>query len=233
MTAEPSPIAVLRRRLSPARFDRYVAAADGSLSEGLRLYEWNVAAAGAFSESLGQFEVLLRNAMDEQLRRYCRKVLRSDERWYAVRAMPLQTYLWSHLESARDRATRQKSLPEVHGKVVAELNFGFWRYVLDARHQATLWGPALRHAFPHQRPRKRIMVFDAVDALYRLRNRVAHSEPVHGLPLAARWQQLLDVTSYIEPAAASWLSSISRVPHVLAARPALPYQANVAGPSGP
>jgi hypothetical protein len=51
----------------------------------------------------------------------------------------------------------------VHGKVVAELTFGFWRYILAGTYQATLWSPALRHAFPHLRTRDRAAVYGPVD----------------------------------------------------------------------
>ena len=93
---------------------------------------------------------------------------------------------------ARRRA-RRGGVPETHGKVIAELMFGFWRFVLDARHSPTLWAPALRHAFPHLRPKVRTDVYDRVERLNALRNRVAHHEPIHQVPLDRRWQDLLTV----------------------------------------
>lgn len=50
--------------------------------------------------------------------------------------------------------------------------FGFWRVLLDARYQNTLWAPSLRHAFPHLRPKRRVDIYQRVDRLYSLRNRM-------------------------------------------------------------
>ncbi|MGH3900006.1 MAG: hypothetical protein ACRDTA_17555 [Pseudonocardiaceae bacterium] len=47
--------------LTPERLARYVAVA-GDDTVAVELYEWNIAAAGAFYEVLGMVEVLLRNA---------------------------------------------------------------------------------------------------------------------------------------------------------------------------
>lgn len=43
------------------------------------------------------------------------------------------------------RAAGGPSAPR--GKVVAELTFGFWRYLTTRTHDATLWVPYLRWAF--------------------------------------------------------------------------------------
>ena len=73
--------------------------------------------------------------------------------------MPLHADLADLVADARRRA-RRGGVPETHGKVIAELMFGFWRFVLDARHSPTLWAPALRHAFPHLRPKVRTDVYE-------------------------------------------------------------------------
>lgn len=65
--SRPPAIGDVQRWLSAERFDPYLRAAGGDGAAALALYEWNVAAAGAFHEMLGQFEVLLRNAMHDQL----------------------------------------------------------------------------------------------------------------------------------------------------------------------
>lgn len=79
------------------------------------------------------------------------------------------------IDQARGRAA---TTGIVHpGKVVAELNFGFWRYLLTARYEASLWTPALRHCFPIGLARS--TVYDPVENINAFRNRVAHHEPIH------------------------------------------------------
>ncbi|MBJ8342991.1 hypothetical protein JGU71_29325 [Antrihabitans sp. YC3-6] len=53
--------------LSRPRFDTYLAVA-GSDRAALELYRWNVEMAGALQESLGVVEVMLRNAIDRELK---------------------------------------------------------------------------------------------------------------------------------------------------------------------
>ncbi|HXL93420.1 MAG TPA: hypothetical protein VN969_31200 [Streptosporangiaceae bacterium] len=49
---------------------------------------------------------------------------------------------------ARQQATDGGQHPVVPGKVVAELHFGFWRYLLASKYYTALWVPALSAAFP-------------------------------------------------------------------------------------
>ena len=57
--------------------------------------------------------------------------------------------------SARARATKGGG-SERRGKVIAEFNFGFWRFLCSAGYLTSLWVPALCGAFPHH-PRRRIL----------------------------------------------------------------------------
>lgn len=211
-------IAALRARIAPARFEPYVAAA-GSETAALRLYEWNIAVSAAYHESLGQLEVVLRNGLDEQLRRWHRKTVDGDGSWHADPRTPLHPDLRQQVAQARSRL-RARGGVETHDRVVAELMLGFWRYLLDARHQPTLWAPALRHAFPHLRPRVRTEVYDRLVPLHALRNRIAHHEPIHHLPLSSRFEELLTLTGFVCPTTATWIWSTTRIPALLEARPA-------------
>ena len=107
---------------------------------------------------------------------------------------------------ARQQATDGGQHPVVPGKVVAELHFGFWRYLLASKYYTALWVPALSAAFPHLPVRDRKsasanrMVFDALGNLNKARNRVAHHEPVTA-------------------SARAWINDTGRITAVLATRP--------------
>jgi hypothetical protein len=209
----------LRRLLSAGRFDRYAAAA-GSHERAAQLYLWNARISGALHETLGMFEVVLRNALDRQLTAYHQIALAGNGHWYADSGMPWTSKkLVDQIDRARAQATANGKSPEIHGKIIAELTFGFWRYILAAHYQTTLWAPALRRAFPHLGSQQRAAVYPLIDRLHSLRNRVAHHEPVHALNIAARHKELLYVSGWIDPAAAAWIGQTSRVPGVLATRP--------------
>jgi hypothetical protein len=205
--------------LSPGRFDRYVTTT-GSEEAGEQLYEWNLRIAGAWYETLGMFEVVLRNALDKQLITYHKRVRSGNGDWYTGPGMPWAgSRLDQQINEARSRATLRGSIPEIHGKVIAELTFGFWRYILASHYQNTLWAPALRRAFPHLRSQKRGTVYTPINRLHDLRNRVAHHEPIHTIDHATRHADLLRAAGWVDPAAEAWINASTRVPEVLKARP--------------
>ncbi len=72
---------------------------------------------------------------------------------------------------------------------------------------------------PGMRPQKREVVYKHVEKLLTLRNRIAHHEPIHRLPLADLHDRMLLVITWIDPSISGWLSDLSRVPSLLASRP--------------
>lgn len=199
----------IERRLSVERLRPYRVAVNGDLTRAIELYEWNAAVAGAFFEMLGHFEVLLRNALHEQLTVWHTRAGRSHE-WYDDPAGILDGRLRAAVAEARKRIGVRGDRNVAPGKVIAELSFGFWRYLLDKRHQPTLWAPALRHAFPNLLPQRRKDVYSPVSELNWLRNRIAHQEPIHRADLSRRHSDLLRVAGFIDPDIQGWLGGLSR-----------------------
>lgn len=236
---QPSPYtAAIAGALSTARLTPYLSATAGNVKNALRLYRWNVELSAAAYQALHLFEVVLRNAIDQQL---CA--------WNATQAAPGAAGMpgpgrkhrpdWlldpSHLlarlvqerniTEAKRRATRalraQRRQVE-HGDVLAQLSMGTWRFLLpdaDPGRQR-LWTDALCHAFPHlTRPVAQLV--DDVELIYRLRNRVAHLEPLlRPGDVQLQYEAILRVLAEIEPATEQWLVSQQQVTPVLARRPA-------------
>jgi hypothetical protein len=121
------------------------------------------------------------------------------------------------IDAARRRARRGGAV-ETPGRVVAELSFGFWSFLLSGRYERTLWLPCLRPAFSHHRGMRRA-VNDAVRDLHLLRNRIAHLEPVHNRPLATLHDTTLTVAGWICPVSQAWIEERCQVREVLADRP--------------
>ncbi|EOM77711.1 hypothetical protein DW322_02595 [Rhodococcus rhodnii] len=206
-----------RERLAP-----YVSVAGGDLDLALDLYEWNGRVGAAVFEDFGYLEVLLRNACDERLREWNR---RQDTTipWYLHSVFGPASRL--DIDKARHRAVRG-GRPELPGRVVAELMFGFWRFLHARSYEASLWTPCLRLAYPHLQPQRRRTVYARLDRLNTLRNRIAHHEPIHradvggtGKTIAELHGELTEVIEWIDPAVAGWVRSRSAVPGLLHARP--------------
>ena len=215
---------VVAHRLTRDRLDSYLHETRGSVAAAIDLYDWNTRAGAALYEDLGRFEVLLRNAMDEALVNHG-SARRWQDPWYR------QGHLFQGRKSsrtrddisdARRRATR-RGRTELHGKVIAELGFGFWRYLCSSQYLTSMWVPALasafaRHPSPNDPYRIRADIENRVHRLHLLRNRIAHHEPIHRRDLARDHHQLLEVVGWICSDSRFGVAEQSRTPTVLAAR---------------
>jgi hypothetical protein len=105
---------------------------------------------------------------------------------------------------------------ETSGRVVAELNLGFWRFLLTGQYDRTLWRGALYRAFPGQ---SRRVVYDAASVLHLCRNRIAHQEPIFNRPVADICFAALSLADWICPVSRVWIERQSRIETVLRERP--------------
>jgi len=221
-TFDPMRVAT---RLTLDRLGSYLVAAGGNVAEAVELYDWNVSVGAAFHEDIGRLEVVLRNALDEALTSYG-----TGQGWSAIWYRRNQLFPGKHgrraiedIATARRRATRS-GRAETHGKVIAELTFGFWRYLCTPTYLTSMWVPALAAAFPRHPdaadPRAvRRDVEDRIQRVHFLRNRVAHHEPIHQRSLQRDHDGLLEVIGWVDSDAEEWLRRASRVSSTLAARP--------------
>lgn len=208
--------AELARLLSPERLGSYEAVM-GTPEGAVLLYEWNLAVSAALFETLGAVEVIVRNAFHRELA--ARHAARGGRgRWYEARWLDPKGR--QDVDKARERATRGNR-PELAGKVIAELSFGFWRYLATRRYQTTAW-PALRQAFPRHPGASggfRGDVDDRMQRIHTLRNRIAHHEPVFRRNLEHDHRDMLTIVGWISTDAQTWVASLSRFDEVLAVRP--------------
>lgn len=100
---------------------------------------------------------------------------------------------------------------------MAELPFGFWRYLL-ARRYSTIW-PAVRPYFPHLPGNDRRLLETPVARLHLLRNRIAHHEPLLNEAILDRSQDMATVLDALDPQLTTWVRRGDRVPSVLVRRP--------------
>lgn len=207
----------LQDLLSVARMSPYLGAVPThAWPDALELYDWNIRVGAAFFEDLHYLEVGLRNAMDLVLVDHARQLGASDP-WYTTNSVDLNRGSRAAIAKARGHATDDGEIPEVHGKVIAELNFGFWWSLLADRYNRTLWAPCLREAFDG--PVRRQRLHGALDEMRTLRNRIAHHEPLHNRDLNADHQVLLDTAGRIAVPLRSHIESATRVPDILKAKP--------------
>ncbi|NJP65184.1 Abi family protein [Streptomyces spiramenti] len=214
---EPSDGKALIELISPDRMSPYLAACGGDATAALALYRWNSNISAAFFEPIGHLEIMLRNALDAQLVARQERRGRATE-WYIDQQVPLSSRARADIAQARDRAGRGGTSATPRGKVIAELSFGFWRFLLARQYKTTLW-PDLAGAFPYAPNRAVTTVEDPIKRLHTFRNRIAHHEGIWHMPLEDRRNDIHAVLGFITPLAATWVADTSRINDILARRP--------------
>jgi hypothetical protein len=230
--AHQTPIElVLQHRISPERLAPYVRETP-SLHEAIRLYRWNIDLSGAVYEALHVFEVVLRNALDEQLCIWNASQpdpstgrLHSPD-WLIDPSALLLRVAGRDIPDARRRALKstarrpQGQRDPMHADILAAMSLGTWRFILPGRHDAgkqRLWDEALHKAFPHLRRTPRELE-RAVEGVYHLRNRVAHLEPIINSNVRAQLVNMRTVIGAIDPQLLSWFTSTERISPSLTTR---------------
>lgn len=207
----------LERLITAERLRSYTERTE-STTGALRLYEWNMRAAASVMELTGVVEVIARNSLDRELRAWT--AARTGAPWFDV--APLDSRGRADLAKARARASRDGRRGEVHGRIIAELTFGFWRYLVESRYHTSLWVPDLHRAFPHGPDNLRVRrseVTRRLQQLHFVRNRAAHHEPIHARNLQRDHDYALELLGWISPQAAVWAAETTSLRAVLRARP--------------
>lgn len=232
---QPDPrTADIAARLSQPRLKPYLLAVGGNVKSALRLYHWNVEISGAVYESLHLFEVVLRNALDERLGPWNATQTgpstgrQHSANWLLDPSHLLHRLAGDDIERATRRARnalrtgRRGGRIPGHADVLAQLSFSTWRFLLPDRDpgRQLLWHQALSAAFPHLAVPEQSLV-QTVNDIYRLRNRVAHLEPLLKSRIVRdRFRDMRSVLAAIDPVVEQWFISRQRITATLKAKPA-------------
>ena len=222
MTYTGSQLASLRDLISRPRFQTYLRACGGDQVRAMRLYEWNLTASAAFMVPLQITEVALRNAVADAI------VRTHGTDWPRNRGFRIT------LGQRRSQYKPDQDLDQVvrrldrsggysPGKAVAELSFAFWQEMFTKRHDQAIWNAHLHAVLPNAPiPNVQAMrrwAFDEIGGVRRLRNRIAHHEPIIERDLGVDYDRIRDVASWRNPEAGIWIDRSSQVRDLLAARP--------------
>lgn len=192
------------------RFQRYLDARDGEPEAALALYLWNAKVSASFLEILGHLEVLLRNAIDSQFPR-------GDSRG-ALSIVQPDVWLCDPTiltpesrEKVNEAITRLQSEGKrpTRARVVASMSFGFWQALFSGVYEE-LWRTTLFRAFPRGGGKRR-EIANLAGPILHFRNRIAHHEAIFFSDLSGRHDQILQLATAIDPEAAQFIASVSRI----------------------
>lgn len=170
------------RILSPNRMLRYLTACNGNTRKAMTLYRYNLHLSHEMFTVISCFEVALRNAIDDQLKPSFGSNCLKDSimpNGFLTSRNTVKTY-------EIVKRTYEKLVIDgkySHTKLLSGLEFGVWKYMFSpVQFKAT--GRVLLRVFPNkakstpQIQYNHSYVFNELDKVNTLRNRIAHHEPI-------------------------------------------------------
>lgn len=169
-----------QRVMSTPRMNRYYLACGNNSRKAMTLYRLNLRLSQEMFTLISCFEVALRNAIDQHYigtlgADWLRDAARPGGRFNNGNCVLTVLSINDAVNSLGARYT--------HAKVVAELGFGFWRYMFS-RHQYRAAGQTLITVFPvlpASTPAMQynsIFIFNELAKTNKIRNRIAHHEAI-------------------------------------------------------
>jgi hypothetical protein len=203
--ARAADIVALTEAISPARLSTYLSRTHGNMRRALDLYAWNIRAGAALYPILQVNEVALRNAINRAL------VSQFGANWpYSqgfLRALPRpERETFEHCRRKLERTLHVVRAST--GDLVAAQTYWFWVMLLNSRFEQRIWSREFPASFPSA-PRRidREIVLGRADAIRRLRNRVAHWEPLMDYDLVGAHQRAASMVRWISPTVSAWAAS--------------------------
>ena len=161
-------------------------------------FAWNIVLCESLYPALNGFEIALRNAIHfAAIGRF------GSENWFNGRLKTQEAELLIRSRRRIDPSGLVPVLePVVAAKLVGGLSLSFWVNLFKGRYERILWPQLLRKVFPyatkHQSSRE--LLYQRLNRIRRLRNRVFHHEPIWHLPdLPEQHRLILETIGWISP----------------------------------
>jgi hypothetical protein len=211
--------------ITPARIGRYLLACGGNTRNAMTLYRKNIKLSQELFTVITCFEIALRNAIDKHY------TLTLGIDWLKNAASPngiFDNNKCRLTQSNINEAIKNLNYSYTHFKLIAELGFGFWRY-LFANNQFTAAGSTLLQIFP-SKPRSspsiqynHNYILNQLALINDLRNRIAHHEPICFVPgqpvkdtlyVRSHYNLVMQLFQWMNISSASLLFGLDRVVEV-------------------
>lgn len=166
--------------MSATRMARYLSTTNNNSKRAMTLYRKNLRLSQELFTVVSCYEVALRNGIDRQYTtHYGSDWLRDSATGNGI----FDTYSCRHTKTLINKTMTQLANNYTHAKLLAKMDFGFWRY-LFAQPQFYAGGQTLLRVFPAKPTSTRAIqynhtfVFNQLGLINGLRNRIAHHEPI-------------------------------------------------------
>ena len=200
-------IKALSSAISHQRLYRFLSHSGDDFEKTLKLYEKNMRVSAGFYPIMSCFEICLRNKIHEAMQE------KYGCGWLIDINTPLEDDDRKTVEGVYENLIKEKrigdSVDENMGRVVADLSLGFWARMLSKKYEESLWRPAIHHAFPNHKGLLKSLR-NRVFMIRRLRNRIAHHEPIIFIDsIDGRRDEILETIGWMCADTKDWVAGMA------------------------
>lgn len=172
----------IKKYISAARLQRYEEICGNDPKKSLKLYQTNLRLSQAFYPILSLFEIILRNAINEEMIRYY-----NDAEWLKNRR---NTLVYSDINSRTGKPFindyLKKNIEKIinnnqqasTGKILSELSFGFWTDLFEPKYFPLVNGRPMYIFSSLPAGTNRSIISGRLKTIRVFRNRIYHNEPI-------------------------------------------------------
>lgn len=203
---------------SAPRFQTYLQAKAHDVDGALELYEWNLKVSSTLIIPLQVLEVSIRNGVADAIETV------HGSNWGFSRGFLLSLPDPRRSYSPRKELDQLRQRLPTTGKIIADMKLMFWQKMFTAGHDNAIWNSHFRTSFPGTDPHKtiqqlRVEAYAELDAIRKLRNRIAHHEPIFARNIADEYARILKVIAWRSQVAADWVDKTQTVTQLLPQKP--------------
>lgn len=189
---EENNYSIMESFLSVDRMNKYLRLTDGDKYKAADLYMQNLNKCQVLYTRLHWLEIGLRNAVNYQLSQ------KYGHEWFNSSSIGLGEKEQAQIQKAKNNLQKEKKLLS-NGNVIAEINFGLWVNLFNFPYD-TLWRHCLRKAFkPKTGKLERKQLSKILHPILKLRNRIAHYEPILFYDLLKMDREIIDIIYMLNP----------------------------------
>lgn len=215
--SNPLHVSAIGVVLSDARMSTYLTAANDDMGLALDLYGWNARVSAALLLPAHFAEVAVRNAVADALT----DVYGDD--WINNAPFTLSLPSPSNVFNPRKNLQDERAKTSNPGKVIAELKFAFWQQMFTKRHDERVWKTQIETQFPRAEgmdaKQLRGHIYAELEVIRRLRNRIAHHEPIFSRDLYSEFSRIFELIYLRSEEAAEWVQDMETVSNILLEKP--------------
>ena len=166
--------------ISQPRYNRYLTSTGNDITRAKKLYLSNIRLSQAFHPLLSQFEVILRNTINNCISSHFgnNNWIRTEKNGFmSHRSLGNRPYLKGQILNS-ERRMRRDRIPITSGKLIADQTLGFWIAYFSRPHYRLLLGKPIQ-IFPNKPLiENRATIHQKLERIMDFRNRVNHCEPI-------------------------------------------------------